>query len=144
MYDEVCRELWTYKQIHKIEVIKKSGTKGILGYVCRTMCPLKIDEAYADPRFEKDADQGNSYRTKSLIIVPIKNESGDKIIGICQAINKLGDNPFTFDDEGMLEIFAQLAGKMLHNYVEKFAMMNNFSKAKRVIEVKPMLIVRLE
>ena len=78
-----------------------------MGYVVRTANSLKVDEAYSDPRFDKQDDIQCNYRTKTILCVPIKDPETDAVVGICQAVNKLGDNVFNFDDEGILNLISK-------------------------------------
>ncbi|MFC1533133.1 HD domain-containing phosphohydrolase [Thermodesulfobacteriota bacterium] len=60
---------------------------GIAGLVAITGQELNIKDAYADPRFDKSTDERTGYRTRCILCMPIKNQSGD-IIGVIEAINK--------------------------------------------------------
>jgi len=64
------------------------------GYVANTGNILNIEDAYdLSPEdgftINKEFDDINEYRTKSLLLVPMKNREG-KIIGVLQLINALG------------------------------------------------------
>ena len=49
---------------------------------------MNVFDAYEDPRFNKKVDIDTGYRTKTILCVPIKDES-NKIIGCLEAINKI-------------------------------------------------------
>ena len=46
---------------------------------------MKIDEAYVDPRFNKEIDKKNNYRTKTILAMPIKDFAGG-VIGILYSL----------------------------------------------------------
>ena len=62
-------------------MIRIPSDKGIAGHVATSGQTLRIDEAYADPRFNKEVDKLNNYRTKTILCVPIKDTVTDKVIG---------------------------------------------------------------
>ena len=55
--------------------------KGIVGYVAMTGNTLNIEDAYKDSRFNKSVDIQTSYRTKTILAIPIKDPAGN-IIGV--------------------------------------------------------------
>ena len=66
--------------------------KSLAGYVALTGEPLVIDDAYELPEgveysINRSFDDATGYRTKSLLVVPMKNHRGD-MIGILQLINR--------------------------------------------------------
>jgi HD-GYP domain-containing protein (c-di-GMP phosphodiesterase class II) len=68
------------------------STTSIVGYVCVTGEPLRIDDVYAIPesapyQFNRGFDDKNNYRTKSILCVPMRNLSGI-VIGAIQLINR--------------------------------------------------------
>lgn len=78
--DEVNRELWSKVAKGSNATIRIPIDKGIVGYVATTGKAVRIDEAYLDPRFNKEVDRKTHYRTKTILCVPIKDFTG-KIIG---------------------------------------------------------------
>lgn len=81
---------------------------GIAGSVFMTGKTVNIPHAYADMRFNPAFDKRTGYFTRSILCVPVINKSG-KIIGVTQALNKVG-GPFTDEDEARLRAFtAQIA-----------------------------------
>mmetsp|Transcript_60 Transcript_60/g.218 ORF Transcript_60/g.218 Transcript_60/m.218 type:complete len:467 (+) Transcript_60:146-1546(+) len=97
--------------------------EGIAGTVFKEGEPLRIPDAYEDPRFDQSHDKETDFKTKSILAVPVMEYSateGDaKTIGVLQAINKLGgegeDQAFTSLDELLLENLAQYAGIAVRN-----------------------------
>ena len=132
--DEGKRELWTKIAKGTSIMIRIPSDKGIAGSVATSGQSLRIDEAYADPRFSKEIDKLNNYRTKTILCVPIKDTSSDKVIGVCQAINK-EVGLFNADDEGVFSILAQQAGLILKSSIKYNQTITNQTKTKRIISV---------
>lgn len=73
---------------------------GIVGQVIQTGEAIRVDDAYAEPRFNKAVDKASGYRTRNLLAVPLLDAEG-KRIGAFEGINKL-NGPFDADDEESL------------------------------------------
>lgn len=74
--------------------------RGIVGQVIHTGKTVRVNDAYADPRFDKSVDHKGGYRTRTLLCVPLINAAGQRI-GAFELINK-NDGLFTDDDEESL------------------------------------------
>ena len=90
----------------------------IAGYVAYTGDSLLINDAYAIPpgypfSFNPYFDQISSYRTVSMLIVPIRT-SKNVLVGVLQLINRLSRDrmpvPFTEDQKFYITQFAFYAG----------------------------------
>lgn len=71
------------------------SNQSMAGYVANTGTVLNIQDAYEmDPErgfaINKDFDSSNDYRTKSMLLVPMKNREG-KILGVLQLINAVDE-----------------------------------------------------
>lgn len=74
------------------ERILELNKKSVSGYVALTGKPLIIEDAYHLPEdseygFNKSFDESTGYRSKSMLIIPMRNQK-DEIIGVIQLINK--------------------------------------------------------
>jgi response regulator RpfG family c-di-GMP phosphodiesterase len=92
--------------------------RSIAGYVASTGESLLIDDAYhIDPKrpfaFNPYFDQISSYRTVSMLIVPIRTSKNDRV-GVLELINRLDEThkvqPFTEDQKFYITQFAFYAG----------------------------------
>ncbi|KAM4714325.1 cGMP-specific 3',5'-cyclic phosphodiesterase isoform 2-T2 [Anableps anableps] len=91
-------------------------------YVKNTMQPLNITDVTKDQRFPwtcESADHSSS-RIKSLLCTPIRNGKKDKVIGVCQLVNKTDEasssiKSFNRNDEQFLEAFAIFCGLGIQN-----------------------------
>jgi len=82
----------------------------LAGYVGVTGEVLNLADAYAIPedrpyRFNRDFDQRNNYRTKSLLLVPMKEADGN-VLGVVQLINALAESGDVVSFDGALEPLA--------------------------------------
>ncbi|HEV8230616.1 MAG TPA: HD domain-containing phosphohydrolase, partial [Candidatus Limnocylindria bacterium] len=84
------------------------------GAVADTGEVINIDDAYADPRFNRGPDQQSGYRTKSLLTFPMTGQEG-RVIGVFQVVNKKGGGPFTPADEELLSSLAASAAVAVEN-----------------------------
>jgi sigma-B regulation protein RsbU (phosphoserine phosphatase) len=87
--------------------------KGIAGWVIANRQPLLVADAYADPRFYREADAQTGFRTRSLLCVPLLG--GEKEIGVLQVLNPVGREAF---DEHDLEVFTAY-GNLAATAIEK-------------------------
>ncbi|XP_041118861.1 cGMP-specific 3',5'-cyclic phosphodiesterase isoform X3 [Polyodon spathula] len=91
-------------------------------YVKNTMGPLNIGDISKDKRFpwtNENAENSNK-QIKSLLCTPIKNGKKDKVIGVCQLVNKMDEvtgkiKAFNRNDEQFLEAFAIFCGLGIQN-----------------------------
>lgn len=65
--------------------------RSIAGYVAMSGDTLVINDVYNDPRHNKKIAAKGSFRTKTMICVPLKTK--EKTIGVLQAINKMASVP---------------------------------------------------
>ncbi|XP_053317405.1 cGMP-specific 3',5'-cyclic phosphodiesterase isoform X2 [Spea bombifrons] len=91
-------------------------------YVATTMEPLNIPDISRDKRFSwsNGSEETPHVDTKSLLCTPIKNGKKNKVIGVCQLINKVDENSskikaFNRNDEQFLEAFAIFCGLGIQN-----------------------------
>ena len=67
--------------------IRLLNNSGIAGHVFTTAEGVIIDDAYADPRFNRTIDEQTGFITRSILCVPIRTAKGD-MIGVAQVLNK--------------------------------------------------------
>jgi HD-GYP domain-containing protein (c-di-GMP phosphodiesterase class II) len=110
-------------------------TRGsVAGYVALSGEVVRIDDAYEIPetseyRFNQSFDKQNGYRSKSMMVVPMRDHD-NAIVGVIQLINRKPEfelvltspsmteevvNPFTERDESVLLSLASQAGVALEN-----------------------------
>ncbi|XP_017783345.1 PREDICTED: dual 3',5'-cyclic-AMP and -GMP phosphodiesterase 11 isoform X3 [Nicrophorus vespilloides] len=110
---DVCSKSTLIEMEKKDEIRIPWGT-GIVGYVAESGDPVNIPDAYKDERFNHDIDVLTGYKTRTLLCMPIKDTNGD-VLGVAQVINKVGDAPFTEQDEKIFSSYLQFCGIGLRN-----------------------------
>ena len=97
------------RQLRFEEDILTIGPGSIAGYVAETGETLNIEDAYAPSEgkpfaINRSFDETISYRTRSMLVIPMQNHEGESI-GVLQLINKkrsrdtILDGPSTFETE---------------------------------------------
>jgi len=74
---------------------------GIAGTVATTNAVVNIQDAYQDDRFNSSMDKKTGYRTRSLLCMPVADETGT-VVAVIQAINKLARSGDTIAVGGTL------------------------------------------
>lgn len=82
---------------------------GIAGSVAQSGRAIRIDDAYADPRFNREVDRHTGFRTRSILCLPIKNREG-KVFAVAQLLNRRDGKPFDDLDEARFATFIQSIG----------------------------------
>ena len=112
LYDSATDELWsTVAMGMGGEAIRMSSKAGIGGHSFQTGEVINLEDAYADPRFNKEIDTHTGYRTRSLLCMPLYNRAGSRS-GVIQLLNK-ETGVFTEEDETFLRTFGNHASFFL-------------------------------
>jgi adenylate cyclase len=85
---------------------------GIAGAVARDGQSIRIDDAYADPRFNREVDKQTGFRTRSILCLPVKNYEGE-VFAVAQLLNRKDGQPFDRHDEQQYASFIQSIGVIL-------------------------------
>ena len=92
-------------------VVRMPLTSGIAGAVASSGETVRIDDAYADSRFNKLIDLQTGYVTKSILCMPVSYEGS--VVAVAQVVNKIGPEgpaPYTDEDIELFKPFAEFAG----------------------------------
>ena len=81
----------------------------IAGSVARSGEAIRIDDAYSDPRFNREVDKQTGFRTRSILSLPIKNLDGE-VFAVAQLLNRKDGQPFDQEDEQRFAGFARSIG----------------------------------
>lgn len=111
-----------YKTGTEIKEIKVPiSPSSIAGYVALSGQSLNIDNVYdssylasihPELKFNRSFDRDSGFRTRSMIVVPIKN--GDTLLGVLQVINRLGDCCFGSRDLKNVQELSQRIGQKFY------------------------------
>ncbi|KAL7499228.1 hypothetical protein ACHAWT_010148 [Skeletonema menzelii] len=109
MLDEEKHELWSQIATGTKGIIKIRDDEGIAGACLQSGEIINIENAYEDERFNQKVDGVTGFTTKSVLAVPVKNETG-KFIGVIQMLNKKNADDevtsFGVDDEKLISMMA--------------------------------------
>jgi putative ABC transport system ATP-binding protein len=82
---------------------------GIAGAVAQSGNAIRIDDAYSDPRFNRDVDRKTGFRTRSILSLPVKNLEG-RVFAVAQLLNRKDGRPFDAEDEQRFASFVRSIG----------------------------------
>ncbi len=133
---ELVSRVFVGQQVRSIRI--KVG-HGIAGYVAQTGKPVRLRDAYNDPRFEREWDALTGYRTASMLAAPLKNHLG-RTIGVIQVLNKQSSDEFTESDEAMVTALCTQAAVAIDN---SRLFLSLIQKNKQLVDTKEQLERRL-
>ncbi len=113
------------------KIIIKKG-EGIAGWIAEKKESLMINNCAEDSRFKKTTDKKISFVTNSILGVPVI--SGDTLIGVVEAINKI-EGEFSNDDEELLNEFSSFISIPLQNAILFRDVMNESKEKGQLIEL---------
>ncbi len=123
----------------QVRSIRLKVGHGIAGSVAQTGKPIRVKDAYADKRFEPEWDALTGYRTRNMLVAPLKNHLG-RTIGVIQVLNKLEGEEFTAEDEATLLALSTQAAVAIDN---SRLFLSLTQKNKQLLETKEQLERRL-
>jgi GAF domain-containing protein len=80
---------------------------GVAGYVFASGEPLAIGETTIDPRFQRNAAEQTGYVPRSLLAVPLADDTGT--IGVLEVLDRRDGAPFDLADLDAATVFARQA-----------------------------------
>jgi len=107
------RELWT-KVAEQVDQIRLPLGEGISGRVAETGEEINVDDAWELPFFNREFDIKHSFRTRSVLCIPVYNRTGDRI-AVLQVINKKGKDRFEEEDVSLLKSMSSHVAFALEN-----------------------------
>ena len=90
---------------------------GIAGAAATSGRPVRVADAYQDPRFNRDVDLKTGFRTRSVLCLPLHDRRGD-VFAVTQLLNRRDGQPFDQADERRYADFAASLGVLLESLVE--------------------------
>lgn len=97
------------EDLEEIGEIRIPLGSGIAGAVAQSGESIRIDDAYADPRFNREVDKQTGFRTRSILSLPVKDQSGE-VFAVAQLLNRTDGQPFDHEDEQQFASFIQSIG----------------------------------
>ena len=115
LHDPRTSELWSLVAEGLAQrPIRFPDRLGIAGHVFHTGETVNVQDAYADPRFNRDVDLATGYHTNSVLTMPVVARDGRRL-GVMQALNRRDGQPFTEGDTTRLGAFAAQAAIAIDN-----------------------------
>ena len=106
-YDEENNELEFFTAVGEtgkdLETDRFPADKGIAGRALRELTTQIVNEVESSPDFYGDIDEEHSFKTKSILATPLV--SGEEIVGVIEAINKI-EGQFDKEDGQILAAIA--------------------------------------
>jgi putative methionine-R-sulfoxide reductase with GAF domain len=96
LVDSNAQQLWSKVAHGRSEPIRIPLDSGIVGKCVSKNESIRIADAYEYPGFNKSVDMSTGYRTKAVLVAPVRGPQGC-VLGALQVINKLG---FEREDRG--------------------------------------------
>jgi GAF domain-containing protein len=87
--------------------IRVASGEGVAGYVLATGQPLAIADVAADPRFERGAAERTGYVPRSLLAVPLVDETD--VLGVLEILDRRDGGSFGLRDIELASVFARQA-----------------------------------
>jgi energy-coupling factor transporter ATP-binding protein EcfA2 len=88
---------------------------GIAGAVAASGAAVRVDDAYTDPRFNRDIDSRTGFRTRALLALPVRDRSG-RVFGVAQLLNRRDGRAFDATDEERFARFVAPLGLILESW----------------------------
>ncbi|XP_026523912.1 dual 3',5'-cyclic-AMP and -GMP phosphodiesterase 11A [Notechis scutatus] len=102
--------------------------------VASTGLPVNNSDAYQDPRFDAEVDQMSGFHIRSVLCVPIWNNS-HQIIGVAQVLNRLDGKPFDDADQRLFEAFVIFCGLGINNTIMYDQVKKSWAKQSVALDV---------
>ncbi len=107
LHDPGAETLWSRAAGMAREERRESSAVGLVSFVARTGCRLRIEHASGDPRFERQADDPLGARCEHFLAVPVRvPEPQAPVLAVLCAVRDPGHAPFSDEDEAALELLA--------------------------------------
>jgi len=88
LVDSERNELWSLvAQGLGHKEIRLPAGRGLAGWVAETGELANLADAHQDPRFDRSFDELFDYRTRTLLVAPVKDRSG-RVVGVLELLNK--------------------------------------------------------
>ncbi|HXW09532.1 MAG TPA: ATP-binding cassette domain-containing protein [Steroidobacteraceae bacterium] len=89
-------------------------SSGIAGAAATSGVPVRVDDAYADPRFNRAVDAETGFRTRSVLCLPLRDRAGE-VFAVTQLLNRRDGLPFDEADERRYADFAASLSVLLES-----------------------------
>jgi len=99
------------------EYVRIPLASGIAGAAAMSGEVVRVDDAYADPRFNQAVDAETGFRTRSMLCLPLQDRSG-AVFAVTQLLNRRDGRPFDEQDTRRYAEFASSLSVLLESLVK--------------------------
>jgi Nif-specific regulatory protein len=85
----------------ELPALRQKIDRGIAGYVARTGELVRVEDAQNHPRFDRSIDLVTGYKTRSMLVAPIREDGRSPVRGVVQLLIRI-DGTFDEEDERYL------------------------------------------
>jgi Nif-specific regulatory protein len=93
----------------EVPALRQPMGRGIAGYVARTGEAVRIDDVATDDRFDPTADKATGFTTRSMLVVPLREDERAPVRGVVQLLNRTEGTFDEADEHYLVALAAQLA-----------------------------------
>ncbi|MDK9716914.1 MAG: sensor domain-containing diguanylate cyclase [Trichlorobacter sp.] len=111
--NELCFEIAVSPVAQELKGIRLKMGEGIAGWVAQSGQPLLIADVSQDPRLASHVAEEVEYPVSSILCAPLKIR--DRVLGVIELINTVGERTFDGDDLPLLGAVADFAAIAIDN-----------------------------
>ena len=121
--DDLVLHLATGAKREHMHASRVPSGHGIIGHVVDTGETVVVNDVSQDKRFYRNIDVQSGFRTRAILCVPMRapkiilsgerGEVEEQVIGGAQALNPIGNRPFSADDISLFESLANQAATVI-------------------------------
>jgi putative methionine-R-sulfoxide reductase with GAF domain len=117
LYDEQNNEFEFFTAVGEtgMELVKERfpADKGIAGRALREKTTQVVNDVQSDPDFYGNIDKEHAFKTRSILAAPLI--SGDELVGVINALNKVENKFFDKEDDQILTAIADEVAMAVKN-----------------------------
>jgi hypothetical protein len=117
LYDQEANEFEFYTAVGEtaaeLQKVRFPADKGIAGRALKESKALIVNDPQNSPDFYGNIDEEHGFKTESILAAPLI--SGDEMVGVVEAINKIGDGGFSEEDKQLLSAIADEVALAIKN-----------------------------
>ncbi|HEX4183275.1 MAG TPA: adenylate/guanylate cyclase domain-containing protein [Caulobacteraceae bacterium] len=115
LHDPKSGELWSMvAEGVDTREIRMAADAGIAGHAFSQGEVVIVNDAYADPRFNRSVDELTGYTTRTMLTMPVVTRDGRRL-GVMQALNRKDRSGFGSSDISRMRAFAAQAAVAIDN-----------------------------
>ena len=110
---ELCFEIVVSPVADSLTGSRLQPGEGVAGWVAEHGVPMLVPDVGKEPRFSSGVDKKIGFVTRSIVCVPLI--SNNRIIGVIQLLNGVGQGEFTEQDQRILSTIADFTAIAIEN-----------------------------